>query len=135
MDTTLQGGDKIFVEEDDRTFLSLGAAGTEAIHPFPTANVSALDALSIVGGLSDERANAKGILILRTYPTHLVTADRSGPDHPRTVFTIDLTSADGLFSAGQFYIEPGDLIYVTESPVVGARSVLALLGSVLGIVN
>lgn len=57
-----------------------------------------------------------------------VTPDRSGPDQPRTVFTLDLTSADGLFSAGQFLIQPDDLIYVSESPVTAAHSILSILG-------
>jgi len=64
-----------------------------------------------------------------------VTADRSGPDHPRTVFTLDLTSADGLFSADQFEIQPGDLVYVSESPLTAAGSILAALGSVIGLTN
>lgn len=133
--TTLVGGDKVFVEADDRTFLSLGAAGTESIHPFPTDTVSALEALSIIGGVSDSRADAKGILILRRYPVSVVTADRSGPDHPRTIFTIDLTTADGLFSADQFLIESGDLIYVTESPLTAVNSIFGLVGSVFGLSN
>ena len=134
-DTTLQGGDKVFVQEDDRRFLSLGAAGTEAMHPFPSDTLTAIEALSIIGGVSDTRADAKGILILRRYPTAMVTADRSGPDHPRTVFTLDLTTADGLFSAGQFDVRPNDLIYVTESPVTAASSIFGLFGAVLGINN
>ena len=135
LDTTLVGGDKIYVEADDRTFLSLGAAGTEAVHPFPSDTVTALEALSIIGGVSDTRADARGILILRRYPLSKVTADRSGPDHPRTVFTLDLTSADGLFSADQFVIQNGDLIYVTESPVTAASSIFGLIGSVIGLNN
>jgi len=133
--TTLQGGDKIYIEEDDRTFLSLGAAGSEAVHSFTSENLSALEALSVIGGISDDRADARGILILRRYPVAQVTADRSGPDHPRTVFTIDLTSADGLFSADQFLLESGDLVYVSESPLTAASSILGVLGSVIGINN
>jgi polysaccharide export outer membrane protein len=135
LDTTLVGGDKIFVQDDDRTFLSLGAAGTEAVHPFPTDTVTALEALSIIGGVTDNRANPKGILILRQYPLANITTDRSGPDHPRTVFTLDLTTADGLFSADQFEIQSGDLIYVTESPITAAQSIFGLLGSVIGLNN
>lgn len=130
-DTTLEGGDRIYIEEDDRTFLSLGAAGSEAVHIFPTDQVTALEALSIIGGLSDERADAQGILILRRYPVSKVTPDRSGPDHPRTVFTLDLTSADGLFSAGQFLIQPDDLVYVSESPLVVAGSILTAISVAL----
>lgn len=135
LDTTLVGGDKIHVEEDDRYFLSLGAAGREAIHPFPKDIVTAVDALSIIGGVADARADARGILVLRHYPEAAVTLDLSGPNHARTVFTIDLTSADGLFSAGQFRIRPGDLIYVTESPISSARTIVGIMGGTLGLLN
>lgn len=131
LNTTLVGGDRVFIETDDRTFFSLGAAGSEAIHEFPKDHVSALEALAIIGGVADSRADAQGILILRRYPVSAVTADRSGPDHPRTVFTLDLTSADGLFSADQFELQNGDLIYVSESPVVAASSIFGILGAAL----
>ena len=133
LNTTLVGGDKVYVEEDDRYFLSLGAAGKETLHPFPKDRVTALDGLAIIGGVSEARANAQGILILRRYPQAAVRGDGSGPRHPRTVFTLDLTSADGLFSAGQFLIRPGDLVYVTESPVSSAQTVFGLIGSVFGL--
>lgn len=135
LNTTLVGGDRIYIEEDERSFLSLGAAGTEAIHRFPSDRVTALEALSLIGGVTPDRADAQGILILREYPPGVVRADRTGPAHERTIFVIDLTSADGLFSAGQFEIRSGDLVYVTESPINGARTVLGLIGSVFGLVN
>ncbi len=135
LDTTLRGGDKVLVEEDDRFFLSLGATGREAEHAFPRDRISALEALSIAGGVTEERANPQGILVLRQYPADAVQADGSGPRHSRTVFTIDLTSADGLFSAGQFQIMPGDLVYATESPVASAQKVFAVLGSAFVLVN
>ena len=135
LNTTLRGGDRILVEKDDRYFLSLGAAGSKAQHRFPQAKVSALDALSIIGGLAAERANAQGILVLRSYPQAAVRHDGSGPRHVRTIFTLDLTSADGLFSAGSFAIQPGDLIYVTESPLVGTRTVFGLIGAVFGLAS
>lgn len=133
--TTLAGGDRVFVRADDRHFLSLGAAGTEARHAFPRDHVTALDALSIIGGLAEMRADARGILILRRYPARSLRADGSGPPHERTIFTIDLTSADGLFSAGQFRIAPEDLIYVTESPLLNTRTVFGLIGSVFSLAN
>lgn len=132
LDTTLVGGDRVIIEPEKRYFLSLGAAGREAEHLFPRDRVSALDAMSIVGGVSDTRANPKGILILREYPAAAVRADGSGPPHSRMVFTLDLTSADGLFSAGNFMIQPGDLVYVSESTVTVARTVFELIGSVFG---
>lgn len=133
LNTTLAGGDRIYIEEDERYFLSLGAAGTEARHLFPSDRLTALEAMSLIGGLSADRADAQGILILRRYPEDAVRADRSGPAHARTVFVLDLTSADGLFSAGQFEVRSGDLIYVTESPVTAARTLFGLIGSIFGL--
>ena len=135
MNTTLVGGDRVFVQNDDRYFLSLGAAGTRAQHRFPQSKVTALDALSLIGGLAPDRANARGILILRTYSQDAVRRDGSGPRHSRTIFTVDLTNADGLFSAGQFQIDDGDLIYVTESPLIGTRNVFGVIGSIFGLTN
>jgi polysaccharide biosynthesis/export protein len=135
LDTTLRGGDKVIIQADDRYFLSLGAAGSEAVHLFPKDRISALEAMSIIGGVSDTRADPQGILILRQYPPTAVRADGTGPDQERVVFTLDLTSADGLFSAGQFRIQSGDLVYATESPVTRTQTILSLIGNAFGIVG
>lgn len=135
LDTTLRRGDKLLIEADDRYFLSLGATGSEARHPFPQDRVTALEAMALVGGVTDNRADPKGILILREYPASALRPDGSGPLMARTVFTIDLTSADGLFSAGNFRVLSGDLVYATESPVTAAQSVLNIFGSALNIAN
>lgn len=135
LDPVLAGGDRIFVVPDERAFLSLGAAGREARHPFPRDGLSALDALAIIGGLAESRADARAILILRRYPGHGLRTDGRGPRHERVIFTIDLTSADGLFSAGQFPVAADDLVYVAESPLVGTRDLFSLIGSVFGLRN
>ncbi|ASM73827.1 MULTISPECIES: hypothetical protein [Roseobacteraceae] len=59
----------------------------------------------------------------------------NGPRQPRVVFTLDLTKADGLFSARNFWINSGDVVLVTESPINGTRTVLGLVGSVFGVFN
>lgn len=130
LDTTVRGGDRIIVEAEERYFLSLGATGTEALHTFPKAEVSALDALSIIGGVNDARANPQAILILREYDRSMLRSDFAGPPQDRVVFTIDLTTADGLFSAARFPIQPNDLIYGTESALVPALSLFSIATSV-----
>jgi polysaccharide export outer membrane protein len=134
-DVTLRGGDKVIVEPDSRSFLSLGAAGEQNVIPFPRDDVSALDAVSLIGGISASRADPGGVLILREYPTRMVRTDGRGPDRARVVFTIDLTSADGLFSARRFALLPDDVVLATESPVTSVRTVFGLLGQVLGLAN
>jgi polysaccharide export outer membrane protein len=133
LDTLLHGGDQVIVEEDRRYFLSLGAAGSQSQHRFPQDHVSALDAVSIIGGVDDRRGDPGGVLILREYPDSALRADDNGPAQSRVVFTVDLTSADGLFSARNFRIHPGDLVLVTESPVTSAQTIVGLVGSVFGL--
>lgn len=135
LDTRLRGGDKLIVEEDRRYFLSLGAAGSESQFTFNRDRVSALDALAIIGGVSDGRANPQGVLILREYPASALRAGQRGPRKERVVFTIDLTTSDGLFSARNFYINSGDLVLATESPVNNVRTIVSLIGSGFGLIN
>jgi polysaccharide export outer membrane protein len=133
LDTRLQRGDKIIVEEDERYFLSVGASGRENLHNFPKDTVTAMDAVSIMSGLNDTRADAKGVLILREYPTSALASGTRGPRKAQVIFTLDLTSADGLFSAKNFPIYSGDLIYASESKVTQAQTVFGLIGSVFGL--
>ncbi len=135
MDTTLRGGDKVIVSQDERYFMALGAAETERMVYFDKDKVSALEAMSMIGGISDSHANPQGILVLREYPDRAVRDDNSGPSKNRTVFTIDLTSADGLFSAGEFPIKPGDVVLVTESAATSVQKVFQLIGTVVGVRN
>jgi len=129
----LRGGDRVFVEEDSRYFLSFGATGTEALHIFTKDDVSAMDALSIAGGIQEGRADPKGLLILREYPASAVAPGVRGPRQARVIFTLDLTSADGLFSARNFQVNPGDLVMATESPINDALTIAGLFGSVFGV--
>lgn len=135
LDTLLIGGDQVIVEEDRRQFLSLGAAGQQSQHRFPQDSVTALDAMAIIGGVDSRRGDPGGILILREYPDSAVRPDGNGPSQSRVVFTLDLTSADGLFSARNFHIHSGDLVLVTESPITSAQTIFGLIGSVFGLAS
>jgi polysaccharide export outer membrane protein len=135
LDTRLQGGDRVIVQEDPRYFLALGAAGTESQFSFNREKVSALDAMAIIGGVNDGRANPKGILVLREYPATALAAGQRGPRQQRVVFTLDLTTSDGLFSARNFFINSGDLVLATESPLSSVNIVVGLVGSAFGLIN
>ena len=80
LDTTLRGHDKILIEEDRRFFNALGATGAERIIPFDKESITALEAVSMSGGLNDGRANPKGVLILRSYSASHLRKDGTGPE-------------------------------------------------------
>lgn len=134
-DAVVVGGDKIIVEEDDRFFLSLGAAGKESQVYFNDDNLTALDAIAMIGGISDTRADPTGILILREYPTSALSAGVRGPREESVIFSIDMTSADGLFAAKNLQVMPGDVVLATESPINNVKAALSLVGSAFGVAN
>lgn len=134
LNVALRGGDRIYLVDDERKFIALGATGTQSIFDFPETDLSALEAISLIGGVNSGSANPEGILILREYATGAVRDGVSGPPKERVVFTIDLTTADGLFSAGKFMLEGDDLIYGTESvfgPALNLVSIASTLSSVV----
>lgn len=134
LDAGLRPGDKLMVLKDDRSFLALGASGVEKIIPFPKDHVNALEAVTLAGGINDIRANPKGVLILREYPASAVRADAAqGPQNARVVFSMDLTTSEGLFSAQNFEVQSNDLVLATESALVNTRTILGLFGSTLGL--
>lgn len=133
LDTVVQGGDQVIVVEDTRKFLALGAAGREQIVKFPTDRPTALEAIASIGGVNDSRGDPKAILILREYSSSAISNGVRGPAAKRVIFVIDMTSADGLFSAGRFRINPDDVVYVSESPLTAYNTITGLIGSVFGL--
>ncbi|GAB4302363.1 MAG: polysaccharide biosynthesis/export family protein [Roseovarius sp.] len=133
LNVRLQGGDQIAVVEDERSFTAIGAAQDQRLVYFQKEEMSALDAISAAGGLDADRADPKGVLILREYHPRQLTPGPDGPDLPQVVFAIDLTSADGLFAARKFQINPNDTVLMTESPLTSVRTILTLVGAVVGI--
>lgn len=131
-DPALQGGDRVMIEADPRRFLALGATGRQEVITFDAEEVTALRALSLMGGLADNRADPRGILVLRRYSEDSV-ARPDGPPNTRVVFSFDLTNADSVFSADEFHLQDGDVVLATQAPAVTTQRALGLFGSVLGI--
>lgn len=131
----LRGHDKVLVQEDKRYFTALGAADSESLVYFDKESITAIEAMSMVGGLNDSRADPKGVLVLREYPAKALRSDGTGPEMQQVVFVFDLTSADGLFASRNFQINPKDTILATESEVTKATSVLKIIGAVFGIAD
>jgi polysaccharide biosynthesis/export protein len=126
----LRGGDRILVEEDQRSFIALGASGRQQVVYFEREEISALDAVSTVGGLNPSRAHLQGLMVLREYPAAAVTRPGPGPDKPAVIFTFDLTSADGLFAASNFHMAAGDVVLATESPLPAVVQMIGLFRTI-----
>lgn len=130
LNATVKGGDRIFVIDDEREFITLGSTGSQSIFAFPEDDFSALEAMSLIGGVNGGSGNPEKVLVMRAYDPADVRDGVVGPPNDRVVFTIDLTSADGVFSAGGFMLEDGDLIYGTESALGPALTLVGLRSTI-----
>lgn len=121
LDIPLRGGDRILIEQDTRSFTALGATGAQSRVKFVSQNLSALEAIAQVGGLSSNFADPKGVFVLREEPAKIANAVLNRKDlqgEQRMIYVLDLTKPNGIFVARDFMIRDGDTIYITEAPFV-----------------
>ncbi|MEM1353037.1 MAG: polysaccharide export protein, partial [Pseudomonadota bacterium] len=134
-DIALRGGDRILVEEDTRSFISLGATGQQARVPFTKQDLSALEAIAQVGGLVPTTSDPTGVFIFRSENDVIANEVLGRTDligDQRMVYLLDLTQPNGMFKARDFVIRDGDTLYVTEAPLAQwNKTVSALVGSLL----
>ncbi|WP_039020219.1 polysaccharide biosynthesis/export family protein [Halocynthiibacter namhaensis] len=133
LDIALRGNDRILVEADKRAYTTMGATGGQGLVPFESRELSAVEAIARVGGISTNTADPTGIFVFRTESAKTANAvlgrsDLAGPQ--RVAYILDLTKPNGVFIARDFMIRDEDTIYVTEAPFVSwNKSISALTGS------
>lgn len=134
LDIALRGGDRILVEEDTRAFTALGATGTQSRVNFFTKDLSAIEALAQVGGLTPTTSDPTGVFILRNEAENIANqvlgrGDLDGAQ--RMVYVLDLTKPNGMFMARDFVIRDRDTLYVTEAPITTWNKTIAAITGTL----
>ncbi len=133
LDIALRAGDRILVEEDTRSFTSLGATGSQSRVPFESQNLSALEAIAQVGGLVSTSSDPTGVFIFRNEVAEIANAVLGRDDlqgAQRLIYVMNLTKPNGMFQARDFVIRDGDTLYVTEAPFTQwNKTISALTGS------
>ena len=135
LDIALRPGDQIVIEEDQRKFTALGATGGQALVPFESETLSAIEALATVGGLQTAAADPTGVFVFRNEPAEIANVVLGRGDlrgDQRMVYVLDLTQPNGMFEARDFLIRDGDTVYVTEAPYVQWNKTLAALTGATG---
>ena len=92
-------------------------------------NLSLLEALGSVGGLSDQRANKTGVYVFRMGDLD------SNPAARARVFRLDLFQPVSIFVAQQFGLQPRDVIYVTNAPLYEYDKILTSIYRTFSIVG
>jgi len=131
----LQPGDVVTALFQPYSFTALGATGKNDEVNFETQGITLAQALARSGGLIDARSNVRGVFIFRFAPKSalnwtrepvLSTADGLVP----AVFRIDLSDPRSFFLIQNFWIENGDILYVSNAPVTELQKFLNLLFTV-----
>lgn len=135
LDIALRGGDRIFVEQDQRRFTVLGATGTQTLVTFDSPTLTAIEALARVGGLDATRADPTGVFVFRDEPETIARNVLGRQDvigDQRIVYVLNLTAPNGMFLARDFHIRDGDTVYVTEASAVQWNRTIATISGTLG---
>lgn len=130
LDIALRPGDQIVIEQDQRKFTALGATGTQALVPFESETLSAIEAIATVGGLQTAAADPTGVFVFRNEPAeiaNIVLGRKDLQGDQRIVYVLDLTAPTGMFEARDFLVRDGDTVYVTEAPYVQWQKTLSVL--------
>lgn len=118
----LRTGDLISIEPQKTRVRVIGATGGNNTIEFEEFGVALIDVISRSGGLTSPRAARKGVFVYREAPVrqlHALGADLSafppGAMTIPTVFRIDLTDPNSLFTSQNFRMMDNDIVYVADS--------------------
>jgi polysaccharide export outer membrane protein len=130
----LQPGDTVVVAADQRVFTVFGAAARNGQVLFDKPEITLAEGLAQVGGLIDAAADSRSVVIYRFMRRGEIAelgATLAGFPPDQQVFPVvlrlDLGSAGGYFLARAVYIEPGDLLYVSNAPLYDFTKLTAVV--------
>lgn len=128
-DIGVQKGDEIVVRPNSQVFTVLGAVAKAGNVELTKPNMTLLEALGEVHGLSDERANKTGVFVFRMGDI------QDNPSARARVFRLDLMQPVSIFVAQQFGMQARDVIYVTNAPLYEYNKILSALYRTISIVG
>jgi len=92
-------------------------------------NMTLLEALGQVGGLTDERANKTGVFVFRMGDI------QNNPGSRGRVFRLDLGQPVSIFVAQQFGMQARDVVYVTNAPLYEYNKIVTALYRTFSVVG
>ncbi|RZI59782.1 MAG: polysaccharide export protein [Zymomonas sp.] len=135
----LKRGDQINLIYQPRRFSTFGALGAVALTSMETGSTSLADAISRVGGLDTNSANARSVLVFRFERPEVASAlGVTQPARSRgvpIVYRLNLEQAEGFFIASNFEIQPDDILYVPRSGSAELGKFFTLVRSLSGVVS
>lgn len=134
----LARGDQVNLVYHPRRFSTFGALGAVAEAEMGAGPLDLAGAISKVGGLDTNSANARSVLVFRFERPEV--AEALGLQQPATpngvpvVYRLDLENPAGFFTARNFEVQPGDILYVPRSGSAELSKFFTLIQTVTRVV-
>jgi polysaccharide export outer membrane protein len=134
-------GDTIYVYREPRSFIAFGASGLNGHFNFEAERVSWAEGVAKAGGLLDNRADPRQVLMYRiedrkTLEKLGVNLSKFDPNASAipTIYRTNLRDPSGFFLAQSFHLRNKDVLYVSNSDSVELIKFLTVLDAVTGTV-
>lgn len=130
---TLATGDVISAVFQPFSLTVLGATGKNDELNFESTGLTLAQALGRIGGLQDQRANAKGIFVFRWESRNTLQVPNpaiSTPDgRVPVIYRVNLRDPGSLFLAQDFTMKDRDIIYVANAPISEFQQFVNIIAS------
>lgn len=123
------------LHQEQFSFTALGATGTSAEIPFESTGITLAQALGRVGGLREDRANARAAFIFRfeqpaaVDPFIAAQAPRTVDGRIPVIYRVDLREPTAFFAAKNFPMRDEDILYVSNAPLSDLQRFVSILSS------
>ncbi len=119
----IRPGDVVTVYRAPQSFTAFGATGRNAVIGFDAGGITLEEAIGKAGGLLDDRADPKGVFVLRYEPVSLVSKYPRVPQRLLSgsvvpvAYRLDMRDPTSLFRARRFSMRDKDILYVSSAPI------------------
>ena len=131
---SLAAGDVITAYFQPYSFTAMGATGQNQEVAFEGQGISLVQALARVGGLQDNRADAKGVFVFRfedpeAVPEQARGGIRTDDNKVPVIYRMNLADGSAFLTAQTFPMKNKDVVYVSNASSVELQKFLNILVS------
>ena len=115
LNITISPGDQVMLIPHPKYVFGFGAINRPSLIELQKPRETLIELLSQMAGLSDALAAPRGVFIYRT---------GMGPKEVQTIFRLNMTEPASFFIANNFFMQPGDIVYISDAPMADVTKVL-----------
>ena len=134
----LVAGDQVNLVYKPRRYSTFGAVGAAAQTDMGAGPLTLAGALARAGGLDNQMADARSVLVFRFERPEIAAAlgvtQAPSPRGVPVIYRLNLADPSGFFTAGQFLIQPEDVIYAPRSGSAELRTFFEFVQSITRVV-